>query len=40
VADLDDLILQIDDWIAEYIKLGRKFEFPRQPGGKQSIFLD
>jgi|ERR1700730_14567551 len=38
--DLDQLVIEIDDWIADYIKLGRELGFPRVRGGEKSIFTD
>ena len=40
VHDLDQLMIEIDDWIADYAKLGRELGFPRVRGGGKSIFAD
>jgi hypothetical protein len=40
VKELDQLVVQIDEWIADYIKLGRELGFPRRLGETRSIFLD
>jgi hypothetical protein len=40
VDDLDDLVIEIDQWIADYVKLGRQLGFPRRPGETKSIFAD
>ena len=40
VPDLDDLMIEIDKWIADYIKLGRQLGFPRRSGQTKSIFSD
>ncbi len=39
-TDLKELISGIDEWIADYIRLGRKFNFPRRRGQFKSIFAD
>jgi hypothetical protein len=38
--DLRDLLIDIDDWIADYVTLGRELGFPRHRGGDRSIFAD
>jgi hypothetical protein len=38
--ELDELMAQIDDWIADYIKLGRELAFPRKRGLLNSFFDD
>jgi hypothetical protein len=39
--DLNELIIaEIDDWIADYVTLGRELGFPRHRGGTKSIFAD
>jgi hypothetical protein len=38
--DLNDLIVEIDDWIADYVTIGRELGFPRHRGGTKSIFAD
>jgi hypothetical protein len=38
VKELDQLVVQIDNWIADYIKLGRELGFPRRFGQTKSIF--
>jgi hypothetical protein len=40
VEELDQLVVQIDDWIADYVKLGRELGFPRRFGETKSIFED
>jgi hypothetical protein len=40
VKILDELVSQIDKWIAAYIELGRKLGFPRRPGDAKSMLLD
>jgi hypothetical protein len=37
VPDLDDLIIQIDDWITDYTELGRELGFPQSRGGKPAF---
>ena len=32
VPDLDDLLVHIDDWIADYVTLGREVGFPASNG--------
>jgi hypothetical protein len=39
-AELDGLLGDIQEWIADYITLGRKFGFPRKRGDTKSIFAD
>jgi hypothetical protein len=38
--ELDQLVVQIDKWIADYIELGRELGFPRRPGDTKSMLLD
>lgn len=38
VHDLDQVVTEIDAWIADYIALGRELKFPRVRGGGKSIF--
>lgn len=40
VSDLDQLAIELDEWIAAYIDLGKRFGFPRRAGETQSIFFD
>lgn len=40
VHDLDQLVIEINEWIADYVKLGRELGFPRRPGETKSIFVD
>jgi hypothetical protein len=40
VADLNELVIEINEWIADYIKLGRELGFPRRPGETKSMFAD
>jgi hypothetical protein len=40
VEELDQLVVQIDNWIADYIKLGRELGFPRRPTDTKSMLLD
>jgi hypothetical protein len=40
IEELDQLVVQIDNWIAEYIKLGRELGFPKRPGDAKSMLLD
>jgi hypothetical protein len=40
VADLNDLVIGINEWIADYIQLGRELGFPRRPGETKSMFAD
>ncbi len=40
VEELNGLVVQIDQWIADYIKLGHELGFPRRPGDSNSIFAD
>jgi hypothetical protein len=40
VQDLNHLVADINEWIADYIKLGRELGFPRKPGETKSIFAD
>jgi hypothetical protein len=39
-SDLDELLSDIDHWLADYVTLGRKFGFPRKQGEIKSIFSD
>ena len=38
--DLDDLLSEIDAWLADYVSLGRKLGFPRHRGQTISMFAD
>jgi hypothetical protein len=38
--DLTDLVADINDWIDDYVSLGRQLGFPRHKGGTKSIFAD
>jgi hypothetical protein len=38
--DLSDLVVDIDDWITDYVALGRELGFPRHRGSAASIFTD
>jgi hypothetical protein len=38
--DLDGLVVHIDDWINDYVALGRELGFPRHRDGTKSIFAD
>jgi hypothetical protein len=38
--DLTDLVADINDWIADYVALGRELGFPRRKDGDKSIFMD
>jgi hypothetical protein len=38
--DLNQLVIEIDDWIAAYVKLGRELGFPRRRGESKSLFSD
>jgi hypothetical protein len=40
IQELDELVVQINEWIADYIEHGRDLGFPRRPGETQSIFSD
>jgi hypothetical protein len=40
ISDLDQLLIEINEWIAGYTELGRKFGFPRLSGSSKSIFTD
>jgi hypothetical protein len=40
VHDLNDLLVEIDAWIDDYVALGRKLGFPRHVGQTISIFSD
>jgi hypothetical protein len=37
-SDLDELLSGIHEWIREYVRLGRKYAFPRVKGKPGSIF--
>lgn len=39
-AELDELLVDCQDWIEEFVVLGRKFGFPRRRGETKSIFMD
>jgi hypothetical protein len=39
-SDLSNLATDIEDWIRDYVSLGRELGFPREPGGSKSIFAD
>jgi hypothetical protein len=39
-ADLDELLGSMDDWIKDFVVLGRKLNFPRLRGESKSIFSD
>jgi hypothetical protein len=38
--DLSDLVTDIEDWIRDYVSLGRELGFPRHRGSSNSIFVD
>jgi len=38
--DLSDLVFDIDNWIGDYVSLGRELGFPRRRGSAESIFAD
>jgi hypothetical protein len=38
--DLNELVIDINDWINDYVALGRELGFPRHRGGTKSIFAD
>jgi hypothetical protein len=38
--DLSDLVADIDEWIRDYVTLGRELGFPRHRGDTKSIFAD
>jgi hypothetical protein len=38
--DLSDLVADIEDWLRDYVVLGRELGFPRHHGGTKSIFAD
>jgi len=40
IRDLDELLDEINEWISDYIELGRELGFPRRPGEAQSILAD
>jgi hypothetical protein len=40
IHDLNELVIEINEWIADYIKLGRELGFPRRPGETESILSD
>jgi hypothetical protein len=37
-SDLDELLRGINEWVVDYVRLGRKYAFPRRKGGTISIF--
>ncbi len=39
-ADLDELVSEINEWIADFMEVGKKFGFPRRRGGTKSIFAE
>jgi hypothetical protein len=39
-SDLDELLDGIHEWIRDYVRVGKKFNFPRRKGEALSIFLD
>jgi hypothetical protein len=38
--DLSDLVTDIEEWIRDYVSLGRELSFPRHRDSTKSIFLD
>lgn len=40
VSDLDNLAVELDNWVADYVALGKQMNFPRRRGETKSIFLD
>jgi hypothetical protein len=38
--DLDQLVIEINHWIEDYVTLGRELGFPRRAGMTESIFAD
>jgi hypothetical protein len=40
VHDLNQLVIEINHWIEDYVALGRKLGFPRRGGESKSIFDD
>ena len=38
--DLNNLVIDIDDWVVDYVALGRELGFPRHREGTKSIFAD
>ena len=38
--DLNELVADINDWVAEFVALGRELGFPRHRGATKSIFAD
>jgi hypothetical protein len=38
--DLFDLVADINEWIGDYVSLGRQLGFPRHKDGTKSIFVD
>jgi hypothetical protein len=38
--ELDQLVVQIDKWIADYVELGRELGFPRRAGETKSMLVD
>lgn len=39
-ADLDEHLVETNNWIADYVELGKELGFPRRQGGTKSIFLE
>lgn len=39
-TDLDELLVETNDWIADYVELGKALGFPKRQGGTKSIFLE
>lgn len=39
-SDLDELLSGIEEWLGEYVRLGRKYNFPLRAGETISIFHD
>lgn len=39
-AELDDLLDDLNEWVSDYIRLGKQLGFPRKRGESKSIFLD
>jgi hypothetical protein len=40
VAELDELVEQIEEWIKDYAILGAKLGFPRNKGATKSLFVE
>lgn len=38
--DLDELLIEINDWVDDFVSTGRDLGFPRKKGGTKSIFSD